>query len=186
MKYLLKINLAICAMIQFSQCTILSSQTIILDKLFNESDIIVQGTIKGIDCSQEEIGVVFCVYALQVDSIYKGIPDIYRIEAGEFIQAGQSMTIAEIDKELRITYFSKNCLYYLNLRQSDQEHFEDQCYKVGDNKIVFLKDHEMIVKELGEVDNNVRYNYSMTDQWLSVLPGNSYISEYLRSKVQNK
>lgn len=184
MKISIKQILIVISLTQYWFGNVSNAQTPILDKLFDESEIIVQGQIKEIHCFHNGLGHASLDYAIQVDSIYKGTPDIYDMEAGEFLQPEQTMTINEMEKKLRITYFRKNCISHLRTWSHITEEFQDNCYKVGENMIVFLKDHEMNVPEIKKRDKNTRFPYNMTDQWLGALPANSYVSEYLRQKVR--
>ena len=172
-------NLIIFAVANLGITTLLQSQTTMIDQMYDESEIVIQGSIKNIDCSHG-VGVADCWYALEVDSIYKGTPNIYEMEAGEFLQVKQPMTIEEMERKLNVIYFTKTCFYDLKLLSAIPEQFADQCYNVGDQMIVFLSDYDLRLKVIIRKDTTVHYGYQMTDRWLGAIPVNSYISMHLK------
>jgi hypothetical protein len=153
----------------------------ITNKLYEESDVILQGKLKRVCCWLDDVGVGECEYTISVDSIYKGLPRIYKVSILEFENEniGQDINPSEIDKTIDVTYFMRECPYYLNIKQNKIPIIQDRCFAMGDSLIVFLKDN-ISKKELIVIPADTIYYYDLIDQWSGIFYPSSYLAMYLR------
>ena len=153
----------------------------ITDKLYAESDLILQGEIEYIECLLNDIGTGDCMYILSVDSVFKGKPRIYPLSNFDIkmYRKQTDISLKDLDTKVDAITFTRSCPFYLNIRPDHPIHIREDCFSIGDTIIVFLKD----TKPGAEYDpllNNTRYAYHVIDQWAGILYPSSYLSAYLR------
>lgn len=128
-----------------------AQESTLLRLLYDSSDVVVQGVIAGTNCIGYSLGVEECSYKVRVDSIYKGVPKIDRLEfvVGFDPDYGPS-------KNFDVISFSRECFS------------GDNCPVRNQKVIVFLR------------VNPTKGGYRLVDRWLGVQSFNWQLAAQVR------
>jgi hypothetical protein len=157
-------------------------QNNILAEVCRQSDIIVEGRIIEAFCTMDEIGALNCLYTMEVDTIYKGNPQIEHESVFSLCYLNID-TVTALDEMLLtrdLLFFKRTHFFYppdnISIRPRSRQD-DVPPYNTCDYLILFLKEDEG-----ARLPNVIRH--FLIDDWFGAIPAYASLSEVIRKLIK--